>query len=211
VREREPIRRALSGLIERQEFEHLRRGTVNVLNFLVVHSGRMETAVVERKDAAHYVRELRALRRRHRRLRGVFLVHDGDPGHTAADTEAYLDECGGWWRPRLTPAHASWLNQAELLNRAFAPRAICGAGRGRRARRSSTTSWRRHRSTTGSTPTRSSGRRPIRRCGTGSPNIATKFVALLLSKTLERYLREHESDFVIVTADGADNADCGIA
>src|SRR5512144_218335 len=24
-----------------------------------------------------------------------------------------------WWRPRFTPAHASWLNQAELLNHAF--------------------------------------------------------------------------------------------
>jgi hypothetical protein len=122
VLERDPIRRAVPGLIERQEFEYVRHGTVNLLNFLVVHSGRMETAVVERKDADHYVRELRAFRRRHRRLRGVFLVHDGDPGHTAADTESYLNGCDGWWRPRVTPAHASWLNQAELLNRAFAPR-----------------------------------------------------------------------------------------
>jgi hypothetical protein len=122
VLEREPIRRAVPGSIERQEFEYVRRGTVNVLNFLVVHTGRMEAAAVERKDAAHYVRELRALRRRHRRVKGVFLMHDGDPGHTAAATAAYLDGCGGWWRPRLTPAHASWLNQAELLNRAFAPR-----------------------------------------------------------------------------------------
>jgi hypothetical protein len=24
-----------------------------------------------------------------------------------------------WWRPRFTPAHTSWLNQAELLNDAF--------------------------------------------------------------------------------------------
>ena len=24
-----------------------------------------------------------------------------------------------WWRPRFTPAHASWLNQAELLVGAF--------------------------------------------------------------------------------------------
>ena len=122
VLERDPIRRAIPGSIEQQEFEYTRHGTVNVLNFLVVHTGRMETAILERKDAEHYIHELRAFRRRHRRLRGVFLIHDGDPGHTAADTEAYLDSCGGWWRPRLTPAHASWLNEAELLNRAFAPR-----------------------------------------------------------------------------------------
>jgi hypothetical protein len=122
VLERAPIRRAIPGLVERREFDYVRHGTVNVLNFLVVHTGRMETAVVERKDATHYIRELRAFRRRHRRLRGVFLVHNGDPGHTAGDTAAYLDGCGGRWRPRLTPAHASWLNQAELLNRAVAPR-----------------------------------------------------------------------------------------
>src|SRR3954451_14008570 len=122
VLERDPIRRAIPGSIEQQEFEYVRHGTVNLLNFLVVHTGRMEAAVVDRKDAAHYVSALRAFRRRHRRLKGVFLVHDGDPGHTAAATAAYPDSCGGWWRPRLTPAHASWLNQAELLNRAFAPR-----------------------------------------------------------------------------------------
>lgn len=87
---RAPIRRAVPGAIEQQEFEYVRHGTVNVLNFLVVHTGRMEAAVVDKKDAAHYVRALRAFRRRHRRLRGVFLVHDGDPGHTAAETAAYL-------------------------------------------------------------------------------------------------------------------------
>jgi len=30
-----------------------------------------------------------------------------------------LSGCRGWWRPRRTPAHASWLNQAELLVGAF--------------------------------------------------------------------------------------------
>jgi hypothetical protein len=34
----------------------------------------------------------------------------------------YLSGCQDWWRPRLTPAHASWLNQAELLVRAFGHR-----------------------------------------------------------------------------------------
>ena len=35
---------------------------------------------------------------------------------------AYWSACRGWWRPRFTPVHASWLDQAELLNRAFAHR-----------------------------------------------------------------------------------------
>jgi hypothetical protein len=37
--ERDPLRRAIPGAIEQQEFEYVRHGTVNVLVFLVVHSG----------------------------------------------------------------------------------------------------------------------------------------------------------------------------
>jgi hypothetical protein len=122
VLEREPIRRAIPGHIEQQEFEYTRHGTVNLLLFLVVHTGRMELAVLGANDAAHYVPALRAFRRRHRGLKGVFLIHDGGASHIAQDTSDYLGGCAGWWRPRLTPAHASWLNQAELLVRAFGGR-----------------------------------------------------------------------------------------
>jgi hypothetical protein len=119
VLERNPIRRAVPGFIEQQEFEYTRHGTVNLLLFLIVHTGRMEVAVEGTKDADHYIRELRAFRRRHRGLKGVFLIQDGDPSHTAGDTATYWSGCRGWWRPRFTPAHASWLNQAELLVGAF--------------------------------------------------------------------------------------------
>lgn len=70
VLERRPIRQAIPGSIEQQEFEYIRHGTVNLLLFLVVHTGRMEVAVEVKKDAEHYVRELRAFRRRHRGSRG---------------------------------------------------------------------------------------------------------------------------------------------
>jgi hypothetical protein len=119
VLERRPIRRAVPGSIEQREFEYTRHGTVNLLLFLIVHTGQMEVAVEAAKDAEHYTRALRAFRRRHRHLKGVFLIQDGDPSHTAADTEGYWAGCRGWWRPRFTPAHASWLNQAELLVGAF--------------------------------------------------------------------------------------------
>jgi transposase len=122
VLERHPLRRAIPGSIEQQEFEYSRHGTVNFLLFLIVHTGRMEVAVEAKKDAAHYIDELRAFRRRHRGLKGVFLIQDGDPSHTSGDTAAYWSGCRGWWRPRFTPAHASWLNQAELLIRAFGHR-----------------------------------------------------------------------------------------
>jgi DDE superfamily endonuclease len=119
VLEWRPTRRAIPGSIEQREFEYTRHGTVNLLLFLIVHTGRMEVAVEATKDAAHYIGQLRAFRRRHRHLRGVFLIQDGDPSHTAGDTAAYCSGCGGWWRPRFTPTHASWLNQAELLVGAF--------------------------------------------------------------------------------------------
>src|SRR5262245_34936139 len=119
VLERQPIRGAIPGPIEQQEFEYKRHGTVNLLLFLVVHTGRMEAAVIDPKDAEHYIRELRLFRQRHRGLKGVFLIQDGDPSHTSGDTQAYWDSCHGRWRPRFTPAHASWLNQAELLVGAF--------------------------------------------------------------------------------------------
>jgi hypothetical protein len=122
ILERRPLRRAIPGSIEQQEFEYTRHGTVNLLLFLIVHTGRMELAVEPTKDAKHYIAELKAFRRRHRGLRGVFLIQDGDPSHTAGDTAAYWSACQGWWRARFTPAHASWLNQAELLVGAFGHR-----------------------------------------------------------------------------------------
>ena len=122
VLERDPIRRAIPGHIEQQEFEYTRHGTVNLLLFLVVHTGAMELTVLGANDAAHYIPALRDFRARHRRLKGAFLIHDGGASHIAQATADYLKGCAGWWCPRLTPAHASWLNQAEMLVRAFGGR-----------------------------------------------------------------------------------------
>jgi hypothetical protein len=116
--ERKPIRRAIPGAIEQQEFEYVRHGTVNVLLFLIVQSGRIEATCLVRKNADHYLQALQRFRQRHRHLRGVFLIQDSDPSHTATATMAYFKH-HPWWRPRFTPAQASWLSQAELLNHAF--------------------------------------------------------------------------------------------
>jgi hypothetical protein len=122
VLERRPIRRAVPGSIEQPEFEYTRHGTVCILTLLVVHSGEMVATCLEKNDAAHYIPAWERFRREHRRLRGIFLVHDGGASHIAGDTADYLAGFDGWWRPRLTPAHASWLNQGELLNNAFGGR-----------------------------------------------------------------------------------------
>lgn len=122
VLEREPIRRGIPGSIEHQEFDYIRHGTVNILNFLIVHSGKMEAVCLEANDSDHDVPALKQFRSNHRRLRGIYLVHDGGPSHTGQITTDYLAATDGWWRPRLTPARASWLDQAELLNHAFSLR-----------------------------------------------------------------------------------------
>jgi hypothetical protein len=116
--ERNPIRRATPGAIEQQEFEYVRHGTVNVLLFLIVPTGQMQAVCPEHKDARHYIAALEQFRQQHRELRGLFLIQDGDPSHTAAATADYF-RTHPWWRPRFTPAHASWLNQCELLNGTF--------------------------------------------------------------------------------------------
>jgi transposase len=119
VLERRPIRRAIPGAVEQQEFDYTRHGTVNLLVLLVVHTGVMEAVFLARNDGTHYVPELELFHQQHKDLRGVFLIQDGGASHIAATTKAYLARSQGWWKPRYTPANASWLNQAEILIHAF--------------------------------------------------------------------------------------------
>jgi transposase len=119
VLERDPIRRAIPGSIEQQEFDYTRHGTVNMLVFLVVHTGLMELVFLKANDHDHYVPELELFRKQHRELKEVFLIQDGGSSHIAAETQAYFAKNKNWWKPRYTPANASWLNQAEILIHAF--------------------------------------------------------------------------------------------
>jgi hypothetical protein len=119
VLERHPIRRAIPGSIEQQEFDYTRHGTVNMLTFLVVHTGLMELVFLTQNDHEHYVPELELFRRHHKELREVFLIQDGGSSHSAGETQSYFDQSNGWWKPRFTPANASRLNQAEILIHAF--------------------------------------------------------------------------------------------
>jgi len=119
ILERHPIRRAIPQSIEQQEFDYKRHGTVNMLVFLMVHSGLMELVFLAKNDSEHYLAELELFRRQHQELQGVFLIQDGGPSHTADKTQKYFVKHQRWWRPRYTPANASWLNQAEILIHSF--------------------------------------------------------------------------------------------
>jgi transposase len=119
ILERHPIRRAIPGSIEQQEFDYTRHGTVNMLVFLVVHTGLMELVFLAKNDQEHYLPELELYHQHHKELQGVFLIQDGGASHIAGATQRYFAKSQGWWKPRYTPANASWLNQAEILIHAF--------------------------------------------------------------------------------------------
>src|SRR5271157_5162077 len=70
VLERHPIRRAVPGSIEQQEFDYTRHGTVNMLVFLVVHTGLMELVFLAENDHEHYLPELELFHKQHKELQG---------------------------------------------------------------------------------------------------------------------------------------------
>lgn len=107
------------GQIERREFEYERQGTVNFLVALVVHSGKMRGGCLEKNDGEQLRRVLPKFFYSYRQAWRIHLIWDNGPSHIAGDTQLLR----GKYRHRInvlfTPAHASWLNQAELLLRAL--------------------------------------------------------------------------------------------
>lgn len=117
-----PTRSMKPSHIERREFEYVRHGTVNFLVELVVHTGQMRGWYLERNDGACLRAVLPQVLGEHHNARRIHLIWDNGSSHIAQETRAWLR--GNYPRVRVlyTPAHASWLNQAELLLRAFAAR-----------------------------------------------------------------------------------------
>jgi len=117
-----PRRLLRPGEIERQEFEYIRHGTVNFLVALLVHSGKMRGWCLPANDSYHLCRVLPKLFYQHRQARRIHVIWDGGSSHTSGETEEFLRLYQPQVRVLVTPAHASWLNQAELLLRSFAAR-----------------------------------------------------------------------------------------
>jgi Integrase core domain. len=115
---RAPTRGTGAKQIERQEFEYIRHGTVNFLAALVVHSGQMRGWCLEANDSEHLCGVLPQLFEEHRQARRIHLIWDGGPSHTSALTQRFVRDYPRV-RVLVTPAHASWLNQTELLLRSF--------------------------------------------------------------------------------------------
>jgi len=114
-----------SGQTERVEFEYQRHGIVNFLALLNIYSGQMRSACLDQNDSEHFCRALPSLLQPFHSCQRIHLICDGGPSHAAAATQSFLkSHYGPRLRLLLTPAHASWLNQAELLLKSFDVRYI---------------------------------------------------------------------------------------
>jgi len=107
------------GRIERREFEYIRHGTVNFLVALLVHSGKMRGWCLPANDSYHLCRVLPRFFYQYRKARRIHLIWDGGPSHLSGYTQEFLRTYQPQVRVLVTPAHSSWLNQAELLLRSF--------------------------------------------------------------------------------------------
>ena len=107
----------------RHEFEYIRHGTVNFLVLFNVYDGTIWGRCLDANDSAHFIPAVDgALRsRRYRRAARIHLILDNGPSHIAHETRAWFARQPAV-RVLYTPAHASWLDQAELLLRAFGDR-----------------------------------------------------------------------------------------
>lgn len=111
-----------AGQIEHQEFGYIRHGAVNFLVALRVHDGHMGGWRLDKNDSEHLSQVLPVLLEEWAEAKRIHLIWDGGPSHVSQATQRLLRSYGGQVRVLMTPAHASWLNQAELLLRAFADR-----------------------------------------------------------------------------------------
>lgn len=131
--ERCPAQPMAPGQIARQEFDYIRHGIVNFAVALAVHDGSMGGWCLDKNDSRHLCPVLAQLFRQLKHVRKIHLIWDGGPSHGSEYTRQFLRHYQDRVRVLFTPAHASWLNQGELLLRAFAARYLdCGSWHSRK-------------------------------------------------------------------------------
>lgn len=118
----QPPRPQRHGQLAQHEFDYIRHGVVNLVVALVVATGQMQSWCVEQNNGSHLRQILPTLLEQFAWARRIHLIWDNGPSHIAQETGALLHRYGQKVRVLFTPAHASWLNQAELLLRAFGAR-----------------------------------------------------------------------------------------
>lgn len=110
------------GQIERQEFEYLRHGTINLLASLIVYNGRMGVACLDKNEGEHFRPALSRLLHPYNWAKRIHLIIDNGPSHSSDETTAFLRARAPRLHVLWTPVAASWLNQTESLLEAFSER-----------------------------------------------------------------------------------------
>lgn len=109
-----PTQPARPGRLARREFEYIRHGTVSIIAALHVHTGQVITEQITRNDSATFIAFLTMLDKAIDPHLTIHLVLDNGSSHTSKATKKWL-RAHPRFQPRYTPAHASWLDQAELF------------------------------------------------------------------------------------------------
>ena len=118
-----PDRPGRPGKALRREWEYKRAGTVNLLVAYTPLTGTLWGRMLPKNDHAHFIAAVEAhLAQLPRTLRRIHYIMDNGSSHIAAATRAWLEAQKGHVAFHFTPAHASWLNQAELALSAFSRR-----------------------------------------------------------------------------------------
>jgi DDE superfamily endonuclease/Homeodomain-like domain len=110
------------GQIQQQGFECVRHGTVNFAAAMTVHDGTMRGWCLDKNDSLHLCPALGQMFGKFKCARKIHLIWDNGPNHVSDYTHQFLRTYRERVRVLFTPAHAGWLNQGELLLRAFAAR-----------------------------------------------------------------------------------------
>jgi hypothetical protein len=89
---RRPTQPMRPGRIERQEFEYIRHGTVNLLAGLIAYNGRMWAECLDKNDGEHFRPALRRLLHPYGWATRIHLIIDNGSSHTSDDTLAFFHE-----------------------------------------------------------------------------------------------------------------------
>lgn len=110
------------GQIERQEFTYHRHGTIILLASLTVYNGHMWSECLDKNDGEHFRPAVRRLLHPFSWANRIHLIMDNGSSHVSEDTAEFFADLAPRVHVKLTPANASWLNQAEALLEAFSER-----------------------------------------------------------------------------------------
>jgi len=80
------------GQVERQEFDYIRHGTVNLLAGLVVYNGRMWAECLDKNDGEHFRPAVRRLLHPYGWANRIHLIIDNGSSHISKDTTDFFHD-----------------------------------------------------------------------------------------------------------------------